>query len=601
VCGIAGAAFGLVGREEIVRRMTAALAHRGPDGEGFFSDEHVALGHRRLAILDLTPAGAQPMQGARAWITYNGELYNHAELRASLEARGHRFRSRSDTEVVLRLWEEEGDGCLARLRGMFALAIWDPAARRLLLARDHFGQKPLFWARRGEALLFASEIKALAPHVSREIDPRGVDAFLSLGVVPAPLTCLAGIHRLPPAAALVFEPGGAPRVHRYWEPAAPTPRGRGLTDDEAAEEVEVQLARAVREQLVADVPVGVLLSGGIDSSLILAAAGRPLTAFSIGFREPELDELPHARRVAAALGAEHVTAVITADDARDPARLVALFDEPFADVAALPVVALARLARPRVKVVLTGDGGDEAFGGYPHHLAAAWLARLPPAGGLARAALRVTPRPVAFRSRLGTLRRVLEALAYGAPALRANLSPDERVRLLDPALGAEGSYDLLEPTRPVHPAGDPVLADRFLYKTDVALMSAGVEGRSPFLDLPLVELAASLPASRHLGALRGKRILRDLAARRLGPDVASRRKTGLSMPVGAWLRGPLAPLLAETLLAPGARVRDYVRPREVARLVAEHLAGRADHRRALWPLLLLELWLRTRADLYSPA
>jgi asparagine synthase (glutamine-hydrolysing) len=613
LCGIAGIVGPFAEREAALRRMSACLAHRGPDGDGLHLDEHAGLAHRRLAVLDLTPAGAQPMRGARAVLTFNGEIYNHADLRAELERKGHVFRSRSDTEVVVRLWEEEGDGCFTRLRGMFALALWDPASRRLVLARDHFGQKPLFWARAGEALVFASEIKAIQPLVRSDIDPRGVDAFLSLGVVPSPLTCLASIHRLPPATLLSFTPGGEPATRPYFAPATGT---RAISPEQAIEEVDAGLRSAVREQLRADVPVGLFLSGGIDSTLVLAAASEvaPITAFSVGFREPAYDELPHARAAARAFGARHETLVISADDARDPARLLDSYDEPFADVAALPLMALARAARPQVKVVLTGDGGDESFGGYPHHVAGAWMLRL--GGGaaagaaLARAALGVTPRPVRRRSRLWTVRRVLEVMAApgwrrGVAGLRANLAPEDRAALLEPAFAARAGdgYGVLEPERLVGPAGDPVLADRFLYKTDVATMAAGLESRSPFLDVRLAELGASLPIGHHVRRGQGKQLLRRLLARRpgIGPELTGRRKTGLGMPIEEWLRGPLAPLLREALLDGDARVRAYVRPRELRRRVAEHVAGAADHRRALWPLLILELWLRRVPGLSSTA
>jgi len=597
VCGIAGIVGAYPDRDQAVRQMIARLAHRGPDDEGLFADEHAALGHRRLSILDLTAAGHQPMKGERAWISLNGEIYNFAELRAELEARGHRFRSRSDTEVVIRLWEEEGDACLARLRGMFALAIWDPPARRLLLARDHFGQKPLYWAQAGGALLFASEMKALAPLVPAAVDPAGIDAFLSLGVVPSPSTCTAAIRRLPPATLLELRPGEAPRLRRWWQPA------RRAIQGDVFEEVDAHLRRAVKEQLVADVPVGLFLSGGIDSSLILANAPSGITAFSVGFVEPGYDELPHARQVASGLGAKHETLVVSADEARDPEKLLDVFDEPFADPAALAVLALSRAARGQVKVVLTGDGGDEVFGGYGYHLGALWMSRLPGHGWqapLARAALRLTPRSQRLRSRLHTLRHAFEILSAptwqsGVALLRANLAPEDRAALYQPEFAArvgDGGYARLEPEHLVSAVDDPVLADRFLYKNDHATMSAGLEGRCPYLDVPLAELAASLPPTVHIRGRQGKRIPRRLLARSLGEGVARRRKTGLSLPVGAWLRGPLAPLMRDTLLRPDARVRAIVRPAELDRRAAEHAAGAADHRRTLWPLLLLELWLR---------
>jgi asparagine synthase (glutamine-hydrolysing) len=619
MCGIAGIAGPLQDRDELVREMTRRLAHRGPDDEGFFRSDGCALGHRRLSILDLSANGHQPManEDGTVQVTFNGEIYNFAELRPRLERAGHRFRSRTDTEVLVHLYEERGDAFVEELRGMFALALWDERRRRLILARDHFGQKPLFWARLGGALLFASEMKALlsCPGLPREVDPHAIDDFLALHFVPAPRTSYRHIRRLPAASLLTFEAGGAPEIRRYWSPGESPPRRLSL--GEAMEEVDAHLRRAVREQLVADVPVGILLSGGIDSSLILATArevgASRLDAFSIGFEEAAYDEVPHARRVARSIGAEHHVRVVRAEDAGDPLRLVEAFDEPFADVAALPTMEVCRLARERVKVVLTGDGGDELFGGYQYHVMGYWMARVGHLGWarerLARAALRHLPPAPRFRSRWRMLRRGLEALAQpdwhaATTAARATLDRPARDDLYE--LGFRRFVDDQDPYRFLdadpngapslrqlfRASGDHVLADELLYKTDISSMATGLETRAPFLDVPLAELVASLPLGMKVRGLRGKYLLRRLAARRFGPDIWARRKQGFTMPLDRWLRGPLRPLVDECFRPRGACLVTYVRRDRLEKLWGEHLSGAADHRRILWACLLLELWLR---------
>jgi len=619
VCGIAGIAGRLDDRDALVRVMTRRLAHRGPDDEGFWSSESCALGHRRLSILDLSPNGHQPManEDGTVLVTFNGEIYNFAELRAQLETAGHRFRSRTDTEVLVHLYEERGEDFVVALRGMFALALWDERRRRLLLARDHFGQKPLFWARLGKAILFASEIKALlaCPALSREADPDAIDTFLTLQFIPAPLTGYRSIRRLSAATVLAFEGDGEVRLHRYWNPSDGEPRL--ITLGEAAEEVDSQLRRVMREQLVSDVPVGVLLSGGIDSSLVLAAASdegaKGIDAFSIGFEETAYDEVPHARHVAAAVGAKHHVQTVRADDLVEPSKILDTFDEPFADVAALPTMVLSSLARERVKVALTGDGGDELFGGYQHHLVAHWMARLAfgakPRAAMARHALRLLPPGIRFRSTWRLIRRSLEALGQpdwrtATTAMRSTLDHSAREKLYSPDFYAEVArsdpYPFvsasplgdLDPARLFRVAGDYVLADQLLMKSDLSSMTVGLECRSPFLDVPLAEFAASLPIDLKVRGFHGKHLLRFLAARRFGREVSRRKKQGFTMPVDRWLRDALRPLAEDLLFSPNARLQAYVRATTLASLWRAHQEERADHRRILWACLMLELWLR---------
>lgn len=620
MCGLAGVAGGGERDRGVVEEMIASIRHRGPDDGGVWADSDCALAHARLSIIDLSPAGRQPMsnEDGTVQVVYNGELYDFGPARRRLEAGGHTFRSRTDTEVIVHLYEEHEERFVDHIRGMFAVALWDTRRRRLILARDRFGQKPLFYAFLGDRLVFGSEIKALLRHpaVPRDVDPRAIDLFLALHFVPSPYSFYKAIRRLPPASLLVYQPGGTPEVRRYWSLSGVEPKR--MTFDEAAEEVDAHLSRAVREQLVADVPVGLFLSGGIDSSLILAKASDAaprIESFSIGYEEQTYSELPHAQRVAKAFQSPNHPVVLRVDEVRDPERLVDLFDEPFADIAALPQLALAKAARAHVKVALTGDGGDELFGGYPHHIVGYWLARTRIARRLrtgAARALKLLPSFASFGPRGRSLDRVIDVATHdgwhsATTALRSTLSPDRRS-----ALYAEGFMDAVADSDP-YPyldadapdngqargverlfriAGDLTLADQFLHKTDISSMSVGLECRSPFLDVQLAELVTALPARLKVRGLKGKALLRALLARRLGPDITARKKMGLSMPVDEWIRRDLAPLLQDTILSPASPVGAYARPAEIARLYDEHRQGRANRRRILWALLLLDLWLR---------
>lgn len=619
MCGIAGIVG--PGREKsaTLRAMVAAIAHRGPDGEGFFEDGSASLGHRRLAVIDLSASADQPMsnEDGSVQLVYNGEVYNFEELRADLLRKGHVFRSRGDTEVLVHLYEEEGDSFVEKLNGMFAFALWDTRRKRLLLGRDRFGQKPLFYATAGEALVFASEIKALLAHpgVPRRVSPAAIDSLLTAHFVPAPGSFYEDIHRLMPGHLLVFEPGRPPSARPYVPP--PPPRDLRISFEEAVRETDRLFSLAVKRQLVADVPVGVFASGGIDSTLILAKlrdlGHSDLSAFSLGFRQASHSELPHAEKASRLLGIPIEKLMFEPDAMAEPDKVLDMFDEPFADVAAMPTYALARAARPKITVALTGDGGDEIFGGYEHHVVAYWLDRLSPARGARAAAARalagLVPVDTRFRGPLRTLRRGLEALGCegyreGTLLLRENLTPAERRSLYTPAFREEvEAHDpyaaLLPPGGPSAPierlfglAEDRMFADLFLLKSDVASMAVGLETRSPFLDVPLVDFAARLPLDLMIRGAKGKRILRELVSRRVDRGLAERRKMGFSPPVDDWLRGELAPLVEDTLLAPAALVRAYVEPEAVRRMFEEHRERRANHRRVLWALLLLELWLR---------
>lgn len=634
MCGIAGIVGPGRDKGAEIRAMVAAIAHRGPDGEGFFEQPDVALGHRRLAVIDLSESAAQPIgnQDGSIQIVYNGELYNFEELRAGLVAKGHVFRSRGDTEVIVHLYEEEGDSFVQKLNGMFAFAIWDGRRRRLVLGRDRFGQKPLFYAAAGERLVFASEIKALlaCPDVERRVSPRAIDSLLTAHFAPAPGSFYEGVRRLLPGNLLVFEPGRsdvrraiAGELCRPFV-GPPPARDRKISFEDATREVDRLLTEAVKRQLVADVPVGVFASGGIDSTLVLAKlrdlGQKDISAFALGFKERSHSELPHAEKAGQVLGIPVTPLVFEPSALGEPERVLDMFDEPFADVAALPTFALAKAARPKITVALTGDGGDEIFGGYEHHVVAYWIeqmrvGRRAPSGAFVdraraavlRAAAAKVPVQTRFRGPLRTLRRGLEALGCegfreSTLLLRANLTPGERGNLYTQgfreALEGYNPYAALLPPegagveRLFGYAEDRMFSDLFLHKSDVASMAVGLETRSPFLDVPLSEFAARLPLDVMVHGVKGKRILRALVERRVDRGLATRRKMGLSPPVDEWLRTDLAPLVSDTLLAPGAMVSSYVERREVARMFEAHKARRENNRRVLWGLLLLELWLR---------
>ncbi|MEZ4294134.1 MAG: asparagine synthase (glutamine-hydrolyzing) [Polyangiaceae bacterium] len=618
MCGIAGIVGPSKDRRETLRSMVSAIAHRGPDGQGTYDDGVAALGHRRLAVIDLSDNAAQPManEDDSIQLVYNGEIYNFAELREDLVRKGHRFISRSDTEVLVHLYEERGDRFVEALNGMFAFALWDQKRGRLLLGRDRFGQKPLFYAMAGEALVFASEIKAILRHpaVPRTPSRRAIDSLLTVNFVPAPHTFYEHIHRLKPGHLLVLEPGRPPVTRSFAPP--PPERDLRISFEDAVAEVERLFTASVKRQLVADVPVGVFASGGIDSTLILERLrhlGRPrVEAFSLGFHEASHSEVPFAQKATSLLGTRFRALMFEASELRSPELVLDLFDEPFADIAALPTFALAKAARPHITVALTGDGGDEIFGGYEHQVVAFWLDRMRlargPRAALARKLAALVPVDVGFRGRLRTLRRGLEALGChglreSTRMLRSNLTEADRAALYTPdfrrELGAFDPWDALfpEPRADLPLArlfgiGDRAFSDQFLLKSDFASMAVGLETRSPFLDVPLVDFAARLPVHHLVQGAKGKPILRALVTRHVDAGLGARRKMGFAPPVDDWLRADLAPLVQDTLLAPGALVADLVEPARTARLFEEHRTRKANHRRVLWALLLTELWLR---------
>lgn len=597
----------------------AALRHRGPDDEGFLAEPGAGLAFRRLSIVDVH-AGHQPLsnEDGTVWIAYNGEIYNHAALRRELEGLGHRYRTHSDTETIVHAYEQWGESCVGRLDGMFAFAIWDRPRRRLFVARDRVGIKPLYWTRAGTGWAFASEIKALLafPGVGRRPRPQGVVEHLTLRYCAAPDTLLEGIHKLPPGHSLTLE-DGRDTLRRWWRPAF-EPR-LDPADDDALAEAEARLEASVRSHLMSEVPLGALLSGGVDSSLVVALMSRilerPVQTFSVGFDAPgPYSELPFARRVAEHCRTEHREIVVGAADLlRELPQLVWHQDEPVSEPAAIPTFLVTQLARGTVTVVLTGEGGDELFAGYPKHAVEPWARALAHVPAFLRDPLldHVVDRlPFAFRKlqvvgRSARFRDEGERLA----AWFAGFAGRERERLLGPALRPHAAAGV-EPYRralAASAARTPLdrmldadlqlwLTDDLLMKMDKMSMAASVEARVPLLDNALIDWALRLAPRHKVRGLEGKRLLKRLARRLLPPEVVDRPKVGFTVPLSPWFRGELRELLADTLLAPACLGRGYFEPAVLRGYVDDHLAGRRDRGRELWTLLTLELWHRQWID-----
>ncbi|WP_337875913.1 asparagine synthase (glutamine-hydrolyzing) [Elioraea sp.] len=624
MCGIAGLFLRRPGAEDALlaraAAMGAALAHRGPDGAGAWADGEagVALAHRRLAIIDLSPGGAQPMASScgRYVVSYNGEIYNYRALRAELAACGRPVQGESDTAVLLEAVAQWGvAAALPRLDAMFAFALWDRAERVLWLARDHAGIKPLAWTVLADgSVLFGSELRALeaAGGWSPEIDAESVAAYLRHGCIPAPRTVFRGVRKLPPGGLVRIGMAGAPEERRWFDVLAlarETVPAR-LTPAEAAAAVDAALAESVRAQLVADVPVGAFLSGGIDSSSVVAAMARASPgaahAFTIGFDDPAYDESEDAARIAGALGVRHT--VLRATEAEAVAlvdELPRVYDEPFADSSQIPTLLLARLTRAHVTVALSGDGGDELFGGYRRHVLAArlWprLARvpLPLRRALAGAIGAVPPGwwDAVLRPLPRTPRRPGETLHKLATVLASRDLDAAYARLTttDGVVSPHGETpgDPLTRFRALDAAG--YLHDDVLTKVDRASMNVALEVRVPMLSPAMMRLAFSLPPDLLVRADGGKAVLRDALARHLPRPLFEREKTGFSFPVGAWLRGPLRGWAEDRLASRRLRESGLVDAARAARLWQEHRAGRRDHAAALWAVLMLVAWLEARA------
>jgi asparagine synthase (glutamine-hydrolysing) len=602
ICGIASTNGSAV--TDRVAAMSATLVHRGPDSFGEFGDGDIALAARRLSIIDLE-TGDQPIanEDGMLHVVQNGEIYNYRELRRELERAGHRFRTRGDTEVLLHLYEEHGEGFAERLRGMFAVAIWDARRRRLVLARDRFGIKPLYYRATETELAFASELRALP---RGEIDLDALEAFLAFNSIPAPLTIFREIRKLPPGDLLIWADGRV-ELRRFARPA-PIAELREDEEAELVEELRSRLRDSVRAHLVSDVPVGVLLSGGVDSAFLAALAAEEsseaLRTFSIGFEERSFDELADARLVAERYGTQHRELVLRPDAALLLPALADAFDEPFADSSALPTYLVSELAASDVKVALSGEGGDELFGGYYTYTADLLAARV---GGLARLAGPLVERLPTSASKASfdyRAKRFVRA-AHLPPLERHHgwkeiFSPDLRAELT----GGRSSFDPVDILRARYRETEGAdelarlqdldlgiyLVDDLLVKTDRASMAHSLEARVPYLDTVVTNLALALPTRHKIRGLSKKVLLRKAAAPLLPREIVHGRKRGFSIPAAAWLRGELEPFARATLSRGTLQRQGFFSPEVVDRLLDDHVAGHEDRSRQLWGLLAFTLW-----------
>ena len=613
ICGVFNFGTGEPAEQAQLKRAADCMAHRGPDDEGFYLDGDLGIANRRLSIIDL-PGGHQPLsnEDGSLWITFNGEIYNYRELRRELDAR-HQFRTATDTEVILHLYEEQGTGLLEHLRGMFAFALWDRRQRRLMLARDRIGVKPLYCLSEPGRLAFASELRALRELATRplEIDPQSVYDFFGFRYVPAPKTFYRNVSKLLPGHFLIADSNGIRQV-RYWE--LPGEDDKPLAAEEYASQVLETLRESVRLRLIADVPLGIFLSGGVDSTAIVAMMShlgvQPLRTFSVGFEEKEFSELPYARRVAARFSTEHTEVVVRPRDLADElSRLIAFRDEPVAEPTDVALYRMSLKASETVKVVLAGEGSDELFAGYPKY-AADRLAGL--VSAFPQEVTGTISRWLPFRQRRAKL--ALEALSIPDEAERsatwfASFSRLEREALFSP--------DFLAQVDQAHPARvfaqhlehvrerSPLkrmlyadlkiwLPDNLLLRGDQMTMAASIEERVPFLDHKLVELAARIPGRLLTQGFRTKVLLRQALSPYLPPETLRRRKVGFTVPVGEWFRKTLNSFVADLLLSPGARSREYFNAANMETFVREHFDGIRDRQKQIWALVNFELWMRGR-------
>ena len=628
MCGIAGFADGLntggwtsgsdrhTDARTLLHHMCAAIRHRGPDDEGLLVDSGVALGMRRLSIVDLA-TGQQPIhnEARNVWVVFNGEIYNYRELRRDLESRGHTFYTGSDTETIVHAYEEWGDAAFSRLRGMFGIALWDARERALILVRDRVGIKPLYYAEAGNRLYFGSEIKSMlaAEDIETTVDPSALDHYLSFLYTPGHASIFTGIKKLQPGHLLRWQ-NGAISIRKYWE--LPTQEDTSISEAEAVEKLRAVLQDAVSSHLMSEVPLGAFLSGGVDSSLVvglMAQVSSRVQTFSIGFDDPAFDELEHARTVATHFGTDHHEFVVKPDALAILDDLVCHFDEPFGDSSAIPMWYVSELARRHVTVVLSGDGGDELFGGYdryfPHPRVAAFDHWSPPGTRAVAAALwPLFPHGAKGKNFLRRVARdeqgrYLDDIGYFQPDEKQTLvTPDLRERIggSEATRAARERFDRLAHlpwhAQMMHFDFETYLPEDILTKVDRMSMAHSIESRVPLLDNEVVDFASRLPASLKIRDGRRKHILKEAAAGLLPAHILDRKKQGFAVPLGGWFRGGIRELFSDVLLSRRATERGYFDVKFIERLVDEHVSGRREHTLRLWALVIFELWHRQYLD-----
>jgi asparagine synthase (glutamine-hydrolysing) len=623
ICGIVSLSSEFPLRQPVLQQMNNTLQHRGPDDEGYYIDANqgVGLAMRRLSIIDLT-TGQQPIanEDKSIWIVFNGEIYNHLEVRRRLEQKGHIFSTRSDTEAILHAYEQYGVDCVDYLNGMFAFAIWDSHRNRLFIARDRIGIKPLYYYYNSKVFIFASELKAILAHpgVPREIDFTALDQFLTLEYIPSPRSIFKSIYKLPPGHRIILEYGSALQVEQYWNI---TFQPTNLSEDDSIEQLTELIRDAVKIRLMSEVPLGAFLSGGIDSSTVVAFMSElmemPVKTFSIGFGDPTYNELPYARLVADAFNTQHHEEYLEGDISEMAMRLVSHFDEPFGDFSIFPTYLVSEMARQHVTVALSGDGGDEIFAGYETYLAqgmdSRWYSRLPRwmrQHALPRMSSLIPPQP----SKKGLINKTKRFIEGGSlpetwqhtrwmmfinqqdktmlyhPDLHATLNGHSSIALIEEYFQQANQTDRLAQQQYVDVK--TYLADDILVKVDRMSMATSLEARVPLLDFRIVELALNLPPHLKLKGQETKVILRHMMGKRLPKAVLNKGKEGFSIPMKHWLQKELQPMMND-LLAPNIiRRRGYFDPNTVAQWQAEHTSGRVNHSHRLWALMVFELWHR---------
>jgi asparagine synthase (glutamine-hydrolysing) len=620
MCGIAGyVASTAPANQGTVQRMCDQIRHRGPDDEGFYADRQCALGMRRLSIIDLA-GGHQPIsnEDGSIWVVFNGEIYDFQELRRDLIARGHRFATNSDTETLVHLYEDEGVAGITKLRGMFAYAIWDSRKKKLLLARDRFGKKPLYYTQVRQGFYFGSELKCLrAAGLPLEMDAEAIRLYLQFGYVPDPWSAFAGVKKLLPAHWLTLDADGNIETGCYWEVPPPCEEDSRLCEADMCAEIRRVFDDSVRMRMIADVPLGAFLSGGIDSSLVVASmamqSSSPVRTFAMGFEEQEFNELPYARLVARKYGTEHHEQIVRPDAVDLVPQLIRYFDEPFSDASAIPTFLVSQFAAQSVKVVLSGDGGDEFFGGYPSFFEAARARRFDSIPQFARACLSKTAEllPYSARgknllhavSRPTPLERYFESISFSAYSLRVEaLNPEwilpsgaATLRAIFGRAILPDSYDCV--SQAMHFEATAKLTGDILVKVDRMSMANSIEVRCPLLDHTLAEMANRIPNRWKMANGKGKQILLKALGDRLPPELLTRPKAGFGIPLAQWLRGPLKPMLWDSLTSKKFLNRGFTTASRITRVLQEHDSGRRDNSYFLWLLLILQLWLADHEEL----
>ena len=626
MCGIVGLvrSDGKAIDERLLNRMNQAIRHRGPDDDGFYVNGSVGLAMRRLAIIDLK-SGKQPIhnQDRTAWIVFNGEIYNYLELREKLEKLGHTFYTNSDTEAIVHAYDQYGADCPKHLRGMFAFAIWDERTQELFLARDRVGKKPLLYAEVNGQLIFGSEFSALLlhPDISKDIQPEAIDCYLSFMCVPAPLTAYRSIRKLEPGHFLRWRKGEI-KIERYWQPDFS--HKLNISEEEAGERAVEILRDAVKVRLMSEVPLGAFLSGGIDSSAVVALMSQEssdkVKTFSIGFEEQDFSELHHARRIAEHVGADHHEFIVRPDAVEILPLLVEHYGEPYADSSAVPTYYVARETRQHVTVALNGDGGDESFAGYERYVAMGLTEkyrRIPALirESLIREAVNLIPTSPTKKSKVKSAQRLLEVvskpragrymhwMSVFSDEAKEPLYSDDFRQQTDRGFAASfletwfkhangnGLVDTLLLTDLM-----TYLPNDLLVKVDIATMAVSLEARSPFLDHHVIEFAASLPERLKLRRLTTKYLLKKVLRQLLPSENLDRRKMGFGVPIGHWFRGKMQPFLREVVLSEKALRRGLFKPEAVRQLVELHTRGERDYSHQLWTLLMLELWFNRFID-----